>query len=79
MVEPIFKKGDYIINRNSSDMAILVLHGGGFGYKTAPSQLLNACQYASRLHCRAYLPDYHLLPEYPFPTLLIASGSSASE
>lgn len=23
MVEPIFKKGDYIINRNSSDMAIV--------------------------------------------------------
>ena len=23
MIEPIFKKGDYIINRNSSDMAIV--------------------------------------------------------
>jgi len=56
-----------IVPENPSNVAILVLHGGGFGYKTAPSQLLNACQYASRLHCRAYLPDYHLLPEYPFP------------
>lgn len=52
---------------NSSDMAMLVLHGGGFGYKTAPYQLWNACHYASKLHCRAYILDYHLLPEYPFP------------
>lgn len=56
-----------IVPENPSDFAILVLHGGGFGYKTAPSQLLNACRYASELHCCAFLPDYHLLPEYPFP------------
>ena len=47
--------------------AILVLHGGGFGYKTSPHQFLNVCLYAKELHCRAYLPDYHLLPDYPFP------------
>lgn len=56
-----------IIPLNPNDVAILVLHGGGFGYKTAPNQMLNACRYASELHCRAYLPDYHLLPDYPFP------------
>ena len=56
-----------IVPENPSDTAILVLHGGGFGYKTSPHQLLNACRYAASLHCRAYLPDYHLLPDYPFP------------
>lgn len=56
-----------ITSENPSDVAMLVLHGGGFGYKTAPNQLLNACEYAAALQCRAYLPDYHLLPEYPFP------------
>lgn len=56
-----------IVPENPSDIAILVLHGGGFGYKAAPCQLLHACQYVSKLHCRAYFPDYHLLPKYPFP------------
>lgn len=56
-----------IASENSGDFAILVLHGGGFGYKTAFSQLLIAYEYASKLHCRVYLPDYHLLPDYPFP------------
>ena len=56
-----------IIPENPGDGAIMVLHGGGFGYKTSPHQFLNACQYAKELHCRAYLPDYHLLPDYPFP------------
>lgn len=56
-----------IVPSDPGDGAILVLHGGGFGYKTSPHQLLNACCYASKLHCRAYLPDYHLLPKYPFP------------
>lgn len=56
-----------IVPKNPGDGAILVLHGGGFGYQTSPHQLLNACRYASELHCRAYLPDYHLLPDYSFP------------
>lgn len=52
---------------NPGNTSILVLHGGGFGYKTAPYQLQNACRYALELRCRVYLPDYHLLPKYPFP------------
>lgn len=54
-------------NEISGDTALLVLHGGGFGYKMSPHQLLNACRYASELGCKAYLPDYHLIPDYPFP------------
>ena len=50
-----------------NDFAILVLHGGGFGYKTAPHQLTNAFEYTSKLNCKTYLVDYHLLPNFPFP------------
>lgn len=50
-----------------NDFALLVLHGGGFGYKTAPHQLTNAFEYTSKLNCKTYLVDYHLLPKFPFP------------
>ena len=50
-----------------NDFVLLVLHGGGFGYKTAPHQLTNAFEYTSKLNCKTYLVDYHLLPKFPFP------------
>ena len=50
-----------------NDFALLVLHGGGFGYKTAPHQLINAFEYATKLNCKIYLVDNHLLPKFPFP------------
>lgn len=50
-----------------NDFSLLVLHGGGFGYKTAPHQLTNAFEYTSKLNCKTYLVDYHLLPKFPFP------------
>ena len=50
-----------------NDFALLVLHGGGFGYKTAPHQLTNAFEYTPKLNCKTYLVDYHLLPKFPFP------------
>ena len=50
-----------------NDFALLVLHGGGFGYKTAPHQLINTFEYTSKLNCKTYLVDYHLLPKFPFP------------
>lgn len=50
-----------------NDFALLVLHGGGFGYKTAPHQLINAFEYATKLNCKTYLVDYHLLSKFPFP------------
>ena len=56
-----------IMPENPSDAAILFLHGGGFGYKTSPGQFKFACEYALGLNCRAFMPDYHLLPDYPFP------------
>lgn len=46
---------------------ILYIHGGGFGYKAAPYHKKLACVYAREVNCRVVFPDYHLLPEYPFP------------
>ena len=56
-----------IIPEQPSDVAILDLHGGGFGYKTSPGQFEFACGYALALNCRVFMPDYHLLPDYSFP------------
>ena len=50
-----------------NDFALLVLHGGGFGYKTAPHQLTNAFEYSTKLNCKSYLVDYHLLPSFDYP------------
>lgn len=56
-----------ITPENPSDVAILFLHGGGFGYKTSPGQFKFACEYALGVNCRVFMPDYHLLQDYPFP------------
>lgn len=66
-----FKGEDIVVKEitplKTSDAAILVLHGGGFGYKMAPYQFHNACRYADELGCKVFVPDYHLIPDFPFP------------
>lgn len=56
-----------IIPKNPNDFAILDLHGGGFGYKAAPHQIKYAFEYSEKLQCQVFFPDYHLLPDFPFP------------
>ena len=56
-----------ILPQLPNDFALLVLHGGGFGYKTAPHQLTNAFEYSTKLNCKSYLVDYHLLPSFDYP------------
>lgn len=46
---------------------LLYLHGGGFGYQAAPYQKKLACIYAKKADCKVVFPDYHLLPQYPYP------------
>lgn len=46
---------------------LLYIHGGGFGYKAVPSHKRLACTYAIKTQCRVFFPDYHLLPQYPYP------------
>ena len=43
-----------------NDFALLVLHGGGFGYKTAPYQLTNTFEYATKLNCKTYIVEKRL-------------------
>jgi hypothetical protein len=43
-----------------NDFALLVLHSGGFGYKTAPHQLTNAFEYATKLNCKTYIVEERL-------------------
>lgn len=46
---------------------LFYIHGGGFGYKAAPFHKKLACIYSKLADCKVIFPDYHLLPEYPYP------------
>jgi monoterpene epsilon-lactone hydrolase len=50
-----------------SDAAILHLHGGWFNLGTAKAYRHLVAQVAARVGARAFIPDYRLAPEYPFP------------
>lgn len=47
---------------------LLYIHGGAFSYKASAHHKKLACIYASKAGCKVVFPDYHLLPEYPYPT-----------
>lgn len=46
---------------------LLYVHGGAFCYKASVYHKKLACIYAAKANCRVYFPDYHLMPEYPYP------------
>lgn len=46
---------------------LLYFHGGGFGYRAAPYHKKLAMRYAKELGCKVLFPDYHLLPDFPYP------------
>lgn len=46
---------------------LIYVHGGAFSYKAAAYHKKLACIYAVKANCRVFFPDYHLLPEYPYP------------
>jgi len=50
-----------------SDEAILHLHGGWFMLGTAKAYRHLVAQLAARAGARAFIPDYRLAPEHPFP------------
>jgi epsilon-lactone hydrolase len=50
----------------SSD-AILHLHGGWFNFGSAKAYRNLVAQIAARAGARAFIPDYRLAPEHPFP------------
>lgn len=47
---------------------ILHLHGGWFNWGTAAAYRNLVGQIAARAHTPAFIPDYRLAPEYPFPS-----------
>ncbi len=49
---------------------MLYCHGGGFFLPLEVSSLELAAVYAQKLGVRVFLPDYHLLPEHPYPVPL---------
>lgn len=54
-------------NSPSALPCLLYFHGGGFGLKGAPCHKQLAILYAHKANCRVVFPDYHLLPQYPYP------------
>lgn len=46
---------------------LIYVHGGAFSYKASAYHKKLACMYAEKAKCRVFVPDYHLLPRYPFP------------
>src|SRR6476620_1496962 len=50
-----------------SGEAILHLHGGWFNFGTAKAYRHLVGHIAARAGARAFIPDYRLAPEYPFP------------
>lgn len=46
---------------------ILMIHGGAFGLMASPHHKKLAIRYAQELGCKVLFPDYHLMPDYPYP------------
>ena len=46
---------------------LLDIHGGGFMMKASPAHFMRAKEYAYKLNCTVILPDYRLIPKYPYP------------
>ena len=47
--------------------ALVFIHGGAFSYRAASYHIRLAAIYAAKAGCRVFLPDYHLLPDHPWP------------
>jgi acetyl esterase/lipase len=57
-------------NRKGKKPVILYFHGGGF---ISPLQTVifdNAVYYANELDCKVFMPEYRVLPKYPYPVPL---------
>lgn len=45
-----------------TEHALIYLHGGAFYLPATANSLALACEYAMRMKCRVYLPEYRLIP-----------------
>lgn len=55
------------INIHEKLPALVFIHGGAFSYRAASHHVQLAAIYAAKTGCRVFLPDYHLLPDHPWP------------
>jgi acetyl esterase/lipase len=56
--------------------AILYFHGGGYVVGSARAYRHFAGHFAARANVRAFVPDYALAPEHPFPAAIDDAGAS---
>lgn len=57
-------------DRDETLPGMLYCHGGGFFLPLEAPALELAAMYAQKLRVRVFLPEYRLLPEYPYPVPL---------
>ncbi|MEP6832914.1 MAG: alpha/beta hydrolase [Gemmatimonas sp.] len=64
--------GDWVEARDSSENSpvVLYLHGGGFIGCSPQTHRPLVGSLVSRLHARAFVPEYRLAPEHPYPAAL---------
>ncbi len=63
--------GDWIIPPNARpDVLLLYLHGGGYVLRTPRVHRVLVGRLAQAAGCAAFIPDYRLAPEHPFPAAL---------
>lgn len=60
--------GEWITPRNiAANRLLLYLHGGGYVLSTPHVHRVLVGRLAHTLSCRAFMPEYRLAPEHPFP------------
>ena len=59
--------GLWVQNQPRRDEVVLYLHGGGYSIGSPETHQAMLAALAARTGMRAFLPDYRLAPEHPFP------------
>jgi len=64
-------QGEWITPENvSTNRCLLYLHGGGYVLSTPHVHRVLVGRLARALSCRAFMPEYRLAPEHPFPAAI---------
>lgn len=63
--------GEWVTPRNfTAEHVLLYLHGGGYVLSTPHVHRVLVGRLAQAIGCQAFMPDYRLAPEYPFPAAI---------
>ncbi len=55
------------VPESRAERTVLYLHGGSFAFRFPNAHAAFAARLCRRLHAHAFVPDYRLAPEHPFP------------